>query len=496
MNVGFLKRQQAVWQRSALVLQGFYHILEAKQLLHHYRLKRAVATIEHTYRHRRDRIDAQARLAGRRRKVRAQLFFLRRLRRVMAACWTVWRGVVTHKRERRARISLALASGHTKWVSSKAVRLQRLFRRAMELRHSLDGQIVPGLHFVLRHTVDTAVASSCATRDQFLQFYQQVTQTLRSWREPPRRLHFLAQQYALPLDVLRLDEVWLWLRNEQQQQWEHDWFLDLRAPLAIRTLRFLATLSDFFTRQDRIAFQIDQIWLHFEALQCVRGYLAHLFAHNAVWYTPATTFSAHDRQRAVEWLRQLVREETQEDSQPWSMAATATDLPYIVFHCVWTDLCERCFAMEGDRLARSCSSCGHLHHEHSTVVRPSHAVISPQEDGDTQEPKWIKGSERCDLVVVNAFFHALAPRGHAHRELYKPETMWQLALAKALEPVSLLYERFEIRTLNDLLVQTNEGAWVEVLPAQVAAKLSLFLRLIKQELIAIHQNTASWKNGG
>ncbi|TMW68028.1 hypothetical protein Poli38472_007700 [Pythium oligandrum] len=98
--------------------------------------------------------------------------------------------------------------------------------------------------------------------------------------------------------------------------------------------------------------------------------------------------------------------------------------------------------------------------------------------------------ERCDFLVLNAYFHALAPPGHVHRELYNAQTLWQVAMAKAFEPLTKMYNEIGITSLNDLLssVEMEQGdLLLDILPNQVIQKLTGFVHLFKTELLNVHK---------
>ncbi|KAJ8571565.1 hypothetical protein ON010_g5270 [Phytophthora cinnamomi] len=107
---------------------------------------------------------------------------------------------------------------------------------------------------------------------------------------------------------------------------------------------------------------------------------------------------------------------------------------------------------------------------------------------DAQPPtparmKWASTSERCDFMVLNAFFHALSPVNHDCRENDTLDTLWKLTIRSAYEPMVELYNRLQTGSLNDLLNASQEvETWAKVCcPPSVGEQLQLFITILKDE---------------
>ncbi|DBA00267.1 TPA: hypothetical protein N0F65_007911 [Lagenidium giganteum] len=101
----------------------------------------------------------------------------------------------------------------------------------------------------------------------------------------------------------------------------------------------------------------------------------------------------------------------------------------------------------------------------------------------------LKNDERCDFLVVNAYFHALAPLGHEHRDKFTAEQLWAIAMTQAFPIVQSLYQDHGVTTLDELMhaccpeqYDAPDPPWAAQLPAQVFAKMKNVAILMKDVL--------------
>lgn len=547
MNEKLRVRRERLWADSANAISLLYQIAKAKILMHRYRQQQAARKISRQFRLMKLRVQAKARLAWLQTKRRARLFSDARVRRWLVKVWNAWKSFIALERARKALIELRVERGMTKWIAERAVRLQRLHQITMVRRHAASEQYADQLDPVVLHTLEVLSRKMTqqqppmltSKRELCTAFYEQLLQEVHAWRAPKTHLRFLARRYTLPLGALPVAKIKAWLKRRRRNALNSVGFLDLRSPFPIRTLRFLAKVSSYYALQHRVASQTREIWIHYEAKMVVREYLALLYANNQVLYSPATTFSAQLRHEAVLLLRHKDQEEFMEAGSPLLFSsprvpASPPLLPsrhaFTSFHCLWNDLCEKCLMLQPPisqattvdghssvHLKRSCSCCGHRHFEKSTAVsqsyaafpkiahKPSHSTPSPQpvpttispSTANQQQQLLVSDSERCDFLVLNAFFQALAPLEHDNRSVHAPETLWKLAMVHAFNSVTLLYEQLHVTTLSSLLqLLTSRSSsselrespeWEGVMPPPVLDKLLLLGTLLHAELLDVEQ---------
>lgn len=543
MNEKLRVRRERLWADSANTIGSLYQIAKAKILMHRYHQHQAARKISLQYRLMKLRVQAKDHLNWLRTKWRARLFHEMRVSKWLLQVWTAWKKFITFERARKASIEQRVERGMTKWITEKVFRLQRLHEIAMTNRRAATEQYAGQLDPVVLHSLEVQSQKVAlelqpeltAKRELCAVLYEQLLQEVSTWRAPTPHLIFLAERYTLPLEALPVAKIKSWLKRRRRNVSNSVGFLDLHAPFPIRTLRFLAKVSSCYALQHHVASQSRQIWVHYEAKMVVREYLALLYLNNQVVFSPATTFSPQLRHEAVLILRRKDQEEAMETGSTalFSSPRLPLSLPapsqpsrhaFTSFHCLWNDLCEKCIMLQsspvsaGDghssvHLRRSCSCCGHRHFEKSTLVNQSYAAFpkiaykpsqsSPSSaapttmsssTGQQQYRKLFSDSERCDFLVLNTFFQALAPLEHANRTVHAPETLWKLAMAHALGAVTFLYEQLHVASLSSLLhklkanVSSGEMAeWEGVMPPQVLDKLLLLGTLLHDELLSVEQ---------
>lgn len=533
------KLRARLWADSANVIGSLYQIAKAKNLMHRYRQYHAAIKILRQFRLMKLRVQAKARILWLRTKRRAQQFHEKRVHRWLLTAWSAWKNFIALERVRKALVEQRVERGMTTWVTERAIRLQRLHQIAMTKRRAATEQYAHQLDPVVLHSIEVLSRKMALQQPPELTpkrglctaFYEQLLHEMSTWRAPPPHLLFLAERYSLPLEALPVAKIKSWLKRRQRKVSNSVGYLDLHSPFPIRTLRFLAKVSSYYALQHRVASQIRQTWIHYETKLVVREYLALLYANNQVLFSPATTFSAQLRHEAVLLLQRKDQEEFMETGSQALFSVTASPrrpaspslLPsrhaFTSFHCLWNDLCEKCLMLQpqvatddghsSDHLKRSCSCCGHRHFKKSTAVnqshaafpqiahKPSHSISSPMSSLKDQHHQLLfSDSERCDFLVLNAFFQALAPLEHDNRTAHAPETLWKLAMAHAFNTVALLYEQLHVGSLSSLLQLLTSRSfsdlrespeWESVMPLPVLDKLLLLGTLLHDELLHVEQ---------
>lgn len=538
MNAQLQARHTQLWTGAASAIASLYHIAQAKILMHRYRQQRAARRIWCRYRLMQLRAQAKARRAWFETKRQARVFRDERIAQHKRRVWRAWRTCVDHEKRRQALIAQRVEQGLELWLATRALHLQRLHRIAMTRRSCMTEQLASELDPVVLHTLDVLTRKHTATATRLTvaakralcaAFYEQLLHNVSAWREPTAHMYMLARRYALELETLPRLEIRAWLELKQQHIGDAMGFLDLLQPFPTRSLAFLAQVSLYYALADRVASQSHAIAVELEARMVVRAYLRLLYAHNQVQFSHATTYSAQHRAAAVRLLQQKDSEESMEtaadvESERLQLRGHVSASAFTSFHCVWSDLCEKCLMLQpssddadsfdapgnAQRQDRVCACCGHRRAERSTAAAPSYAAFQPTKhsahhtsealtESSTHE-QLVRDDERCDYFVLNAFFHALAPRGHANRDEHTPQTLWKLAMAHATAAVAHLYEDLRVVSLNTLLERLQRDvprdaspsqwsseralAWTSVAPPQVLAIFSRFARVFVDELRA------------
>lgn len=303
---------------------------------------------------------------------------------------------------------------------------------------------------------------------------QQMKQDVLSWRPPNPHLLRLAKRYEMPLEELPLELLVRWL-SEREKTTEGQ-YLDLEEPFTCRTLEFLQPLSRWYALEHLVQWQILQIRIQQQLRLVVRSYLVLLFSANRI---TATVDSAFKRLRAIRLLRQR-----DEDEQQVPALQDGAD-PFTAFHSPLSDLCENCLLLRAPcvPVERVCACCGHEHYALSTFSAPSHVIgIRKLEH---ERPQWITSDEKCDFLVLNAYFQALAPLDHAHRSAHRPTTLWQLAMAHATPAVQELYDELQIVTLDDLLRETKQLEAMVQMPEPAVVMLRTLASALVLELQSV-----------
>lgn len=378
-------------------------------------------------------------------------------------------------------------------------RLHRFLMRTREQRRKLIKQLMPTVDPMVLHHVRSA-RQQCHREQQhrgdpsmlktrpFEIFYQQMKQDVLSWRAPDPHWLRLAERYQMPLEELPLELLVRWL-SEREKMTEGQ-CLDLEEPLTCRTLEFLEPLSRWYALEHLVQWQIIQIRIQQQLRLVVRSYLALLFTANRV---ASTVDSAAKRLRAIRLLRQRDKDEQQAASASRDGSPSAD--AFTSFHSPLSDLCENCLMLRVPSVPveRVCACCGHEHHAQSTSSAPSHVIVNRKPEHEPHDhPQWVASDEKCDFLVLNAYFQALAPLDHAHRSSHRPTTLWQLAMARASPAVRVLYDELRIVTLDDLLrVCSSQSRQLQVIekdlpmPEPAAAMLGALASAFVLELQSV-----------
>ncbi|GMF50723.1 unnamed protein product [Phytophthora fragariaefolia] len=501
IHASWVIRNQKLWDASARIIAGLYHIQRAKQERVFLRRDRAARLILRLYRDVQARTAAKQSLQWKKVKLHAKELAKRKLRSLVQLTWSGWQRYTRKEAQRKTIIAFREASGLTKWEKTMARRFLYAYRMRIANREHLEREIVSQLDARVLHHIRTAIQTSDvgpfprSVHDISSLFLLLIRNDVWAWQVPNEQLYFLAQRYSLPLDLIPLKQIHHWLAEESPS------FVDLYAPLPTQTLLLFDTLSQHFALHSRILAQIQQIREAYEAHMLMREYLALLYSANVVRLSPSTTFSSQQRQRAVDIL-------FEKDRVEYLPNLNSTEFPsggfrknpvvlvqrdaFTSFHCVWNHhLCERCLAMRSAKLELSwnCKCCGHHHYEANTMSRSLQLeaqgvfIEKNSQDCNPTRVMWASTSERCDFVILNAFLHALAPVNHENREKYSVEVLWKLAMRDAYEPMIKLYNQLQTGSLNDLLNASQDAlTWAEACcPPGVTTQLQCFITILKNE---------------
>lgn len=527
LNEQLRRRHEQLWTSSATVLASLYHIARSKALLYRHHQQHAASTVVRWYRLVRLRREAEKCLAWLRIEQQAHELSAGLVRRRLAATWGQWKRHTESARARNETIAERIRHGDRRWITAHARRIHQLYEIAMAKRRLATERLTPQLDADVLRLLDVVLASQASRltdkRAICTAFYDRLVADVSVWRAPEPHLRFLAKRYGLRLEALPVNKIRAWLTRRQQHVADSDGFLDLYAPLVVRTLEFVAEVSAYYTLQTRVASQRRLVLAQYEAKIVVRHYLALLYANHRVVFSPATTASAQLREQALvvlvrrdkeEWIKDPVATELGRESVSFRSEVPTRDA-FTSFHCVMSDLCEKCLALQHPP-QQSCLCCGHQRFERSTAAAPGHAVSSTvrrraaserasslsaaldddNDHNDNLSDQLIDSQEACDFLVLNAVFHALAPLGHENRHAHASATLWKLAMAHATPCVAILYEQLQVQSLDRLLrvlhrMQTRgrdaEEAFERVVPPQVLEKLWLFGTLLFDELLSVNK---------
>lgn len=540
MNAQLHRRHEQLWTSSTTAIASLYHIATTKILVLRHRQQLAARKIVYWYRHLQLRQEANQRFKWLQTKQRARQLCASLVCKSVSVVWSIWKQYAERERARKAAIAERMQQGRTRWIRDQVVRIQRLHQLAMARRSITTAQLAPQFDpFVLRSLEEVARRLRSQHREPTKRelcaaLYEHLLQNVSSWRAPEPHLRYLAKRYSLQLEALPATRIRAWLRHKRRHVSDSEGFLDLHSPFPTRTLEFLAQMSTYYALERLVSSQRMQVRAQYEARMVVREYLALLYANNQVLYTPATISSAQCRREAVEILQRRDGEEWMHPTDasgkrpdPSSVdnenASAMTRHAFTSFHCVWSDLCEKCLALQHHQ-SRTCACCGHRHSERSTAATPGHAAsrksrlrsLAPESGEDSQSnasaspsnnpqeqlPRLVHDQERCDFLVINAFFHALAPLEHENRTAHAPEVIWKLAMAHATASVAILYDELKILSLDSMLrflhrqrqTRPDDAKFESIAPPQVLDKLLLLGKLLYDELLSVDQELQALRN--
>ncbi|ETV67041.1 hypothetical protein, variant 2 [Aphanomyces astaci] len=298
----------------------------------------------------------------------------------------------------------------------------------------------------------------------------------------------LANEYCLPLALLEPVDAW-WPRALELLRL-HVQSSD-RQPWRVCVLAFLDDVSPHYAAMDAMGTQL----LHIEAkheLVCVaRSYLVHLCATHHVAMHPNRAVLA-GQELAKQWQQDLaIRRHLHASPNTTTEAAIAC---YSRFH---SDngpsplLCSNCFVMFEYDLHPSQCPCGFAY-----IRRPTTCTyVQPVPLHNNEMVVRFPHAERSDLLLVHAYFHALAPLGHANR-LQSPPHLWRLAVTRALPWIEVLSSH-NLHTLDALCQLPRKLVENTVnLPVRVHAHLvAMVAELTRQWQELIEMEAASAGSG-
>ncbi|EQC37872.1 hypothetical protein SDRG_04893 [Saprolegnia diclina VS20] len=381
-------------------------------------------------------------------------------RRLLGAFFGGWRqfvAIVQHDRLRRRQL---YEDGLRKGMHRAAASIQRTTRRYLvdarpryleHVRNDLhplvaryesqwrDAGTVPAAFVVSTLTADMA-ARCDATNDEI-------------WAT-------CAIEYSLP--YTRLDPLSTWLPDALQRCFGASVATRVeRWPWRGLFLSFLERVSAWFRHEsDRPAQRLD-IESRVEASCVMLSYAAYLAGSRRLPLHHDARALLAEWARATDARRRLVASPATTD--PRTLASYGTFHREMGLH---KTLCDHCWAMlEVERHATACATCGH-----TFIERPT---ASSMANADAVEP--------IDLLVLHAFFHAMAPVGHANR-LRPVPSVWKAATAHALPWIETLYEH-GLRTLSDAMRCPKQLVSNDVgLPRAVHATLLLFVHQLGRRM--------------
>ncbi|OQR98012.1 hypothetical protein ACHHYP_09254 [Achlya hypogyna] len=377
-------------------------------------------------------------------------------RRMLGEIFAGWCAFVASAQDKRRRRRALYEAGMRQGIHRAAICLQRTTRRYLFiLRPRYTVEVLPQLHPLLAHHVarwtQIAFVSAVAVLDA-------VRVDLAARCEPIDPLwRQLAAKYKLP--VSEFDPLETWLPTVARESFGANWVTRMETrPWRMAFLAFLESCGFWYERAAARPAQLAAIEGRLEADCVMTSYAAHLAAtHRRPFFETDPRPLVADWHRLLQLRRRMVA----------SAATTADDTQAALarFHHEAgpeKTLCEHCFAMLRIDAPSACRVCGF-----SFLERPTAASVA---SADAEEP--------VDLVVLHAFFHAMAPVGHANR-LREVPALWKRATAHALPWIQVLYDA-GLRSLVDVLVLppcllTNAIG----LPTAVHAKLLLFLRVLQ-----------------
>ncbi|GMF21515.1 unnamed protein product [Phytophthora lilii] len=484
IHAAWVIRNHQLWNASAKIIAGLYHIRQAKLERYSLRQTHAARRILRLYRDVQAQITAKQSLQWRRVKRRAKDIANRKLCVLMQLTWSSWLWYVKKESQRRKLIAEREAAGLMRWQNGMAQWFLLAYRKRVLLRDRLEQIIMKKLDSeVLKHiraaiTVDDDDFSICSAQNISSSFLLLVRNDIWAWQVPDKHLYFLAQQYNLPLDVLPLKQIHSWLGDEAPN------FVDLYAPLPTQTLVVLKQLSHYFSLYSRVKMQVRSVCEIYEAHMVTREYLAVMYTSNIVRLTPATSFSSEQRKRAIQLLQQKDRAE-----YVLTMKIDSN-----------TQANQEVLRPKVLEVSRQCECCGHHQYEDNTIARDLRLVSQDASSKSTAldevacyavalRTMWANRNERCDFIVLHAFLHALAPVDHCNRELHSIDVLWKLAISSAYQPIAKLYEYFSISSLNELLNASREEmkSWTtSCCPQGVYTQLDRFISVLKDEWIQLN----------
>ncbi|KDO26392.1 hypothetical protein SPRG_08195 [Saprolegnia parasitica CBS 223.65] len=370
-------------------------------------------------------------------------------RRWLGSVFGSWRRFVHMVQNERLARRRLYDDGLQKGLHRAAATIQRVTRRYLvDARRCYMEHVRSDLHpFVARYetqwqddgTVPSALVLSTFAADMAARCEPTNDETWASW----------AIEYRLPWT--RLDPLSTWLPDTTRRCFGASAATRVeRWPWRGLFLAFLERVSAWYRHESSRPAQRRAIEGRVEAACTMLSYAAYLAASRRL---P----SRHDaRALQVEWATALAARRRLVASP--ATTDTRTLASYCTFHrAMGETLCDHCWAMlEVERDATACATCGH-----AFLARPTESSMA---SADAVEP--------IDLLVLHAFFHAMAPVGHANR-LRPVPSVWKAATAHALPWIETLYGH-GLRTLHDVVHRPQQLGLVG-LPRGVHAILLHFV---------------------
>ncbi|CAK4107012.1 unnamed protein product [Aphanomyces euteiches] len=277
------------------------------------------------------------------------------------------------------------------------------------------------------HPVVASYVAKCSESGDLAQLIHAIHNDVNSWPSVDSIWTTLADRYHYPLALPEPVQVWwpstlaiLQLgKNEQTKV----------VPWRIKDLAFLDSISSRYAAMDLLGMHLVAIEARHEVVCVVRSYLVHLMTTHKL-LKPATTMALRT------WSSRLKQDyeiRSQLHASPGTTTAETNQF-YMQFHSdsgSYPSLCSNCYAMLEPELYPSQCTCGFDY-----IRRPTMAITtSPQ--GNFHDSREFQG-EASDLLLVHAFFHAMAPLGHQNR-LLPPPQLWRIAMAQALPFIEVMH---------------------------------------------------------
>ncbi|KAH9154190.1 hypothetical protein AeRB84_003676 [Aphanomyces euteiches] len=419
-------------------------------------------------------------------------------RRLSTRVFQAWRGYTIQELDLARQRREIEQAGMRRIIHSSACQIQHLVHRFVhDTRPKYAKEVMDVMHPVVASYV-----AKCSESGDLAQLIHAIHNDVNSWPSVDSIWTTLADRYHYPLALPEPVQVWwpstlaiLQLgKNEQTKV----------VPWRIKDLAFLDSISSRYAAMDLLGMHLVAIEARHEVVCVVRSYLVHLMTTHKLlkpgklrprmatekqWSIAATTMALRT------WSSRLKQDyeiRSQLHASPGTTTAETNQF-YMQFHSdsgSYPSLCSNCYAMLEPELYPSQCTCGFDY-----IRRPTMAITtSPQGNFHDSRGKNNNGKasiltnrqefqgEASDLLLVHAFFHAMAPLGHQNR-LLPPPQLWRIAMAQALPFIEVMHAN-KLHSLDALYQEPASlmGNAMQ-LPARVYARLVEFV----DELVCQHK---------